>query len=239
MSNHAAADCHDADWPRLDHFLACGGSDDDGVVELVRRCVVTDGARLVSRIVAISVAGRVPKNDPAIFSLAIAAKLGDDATRRAAYAAVPQVCGSPTDLMRFAAHAQRFGGWGRGMRKAVGAWFNAQPASELARQLVQCPAYPGWSTRDLLRLAHPRAASPAHDHLFAWIATGVLTAAARSEPALALLVAIEQLTATADVSTAARIIREHRVPRTCVPAELLAVPAISEALLDDSFAPCS
>ena len=56
----------------------------------------------------------------------MAAKLGDEATRRAAYAALPKVCRIGTHLMHFAEYAQGFGGWGRGMRKAVGAWFNAQ-----------------------------------------------------------------------------------------------------------------
>lgn len=39
--------------------------------QAVRRCVTQDGERTVQRIVAISEAGRAPKNDPAIFALAI------------------------------------------------------------------------------------------------------------------------------------------------------------------------
>ena len=58
----------------------------------------------------------------------MAAKLGDEPTRRAAYAALPKVCRIGTHLMHFAEYAQGFGGWGRGMRKAVGAWFNGKPA---------------------------------------------------------------------------------------------------------------
>ena len=235
MTSHHATDA----WTDLDRFLVlddCGHEPPADSADIVRRCVAADGARTVSRIVAISIAGRAPKNDPAIFSLAIAAKLGDDATRSAAYAALPQVCRIAPDLMRFAAHAQRFGGWGRGMRKAVGAWFNARRADELARQLVQHPSTAGWCARDLLRLAHPRAVSPSHGHLFAWVVTGTLSAAARRDPMLALILAIEELEATSDVTAAARIIREHRVPHACVPPQLLALPAIAEALV--SIAPC-
>ena len=128
------------DWARLDRFLILGSEGGTYYIgeraltidnaQAVARCIAADGARTIDRIVAISESGRAPKNDPAIFSLAMAAKLGDEATRRAAYAALPKVCRIGTHLMHFAHYAQGFGGWGRGMRKAVGAWFNERrPAS--------------------------------------------------------------------------------------------------------------
>ena len=49
----------------------------------------------------------------------------------------------------------------------------------------------GWSTRDLLRLAHPRAASPSHDRLFAWVTKGALPEGVATDPALTLLFARE------------------------------------------------
>jgi 60 kDa SS-A/Ro ribonucleoprotein len=230
------------DWSRLDRFLVLGSeggtyyvSERDLTVDnadVVRRCIAADGLRTVSRIVAISDAGRAPKNDPAIFSLAMAAKLGDEQTRRAAYAALPKVCRIGTHLMHFAEYAQAFGGWGRGMRKAVGAWFNARPATELALQLAKYQSRDGWSNRDLLRLAHPRAASPSHDRLFAWSVKGELPEGARDDNALALIIAMEELKKVADVVTAARMIREHRMPRECVPTQFLKFPEIWEALLE-------
>src|SRR5258708_5108880 len=79
------------DWARLDRFLVLGcegGTFYVGERELtvenaqtVARCIAADGLRAIRQIVAISDAGRAPKNDPAIFSLAMAAKLGDEATR--------------------------------------------------------------------------------------------------------------------------------------------------------------
>jgi len=230
------------DWARLDRFLVLGSEGGTYYVgerdltianaDVVRRCVAADGVRTVSRIVAISDAGRAPKNDPAIFSLAMAAKLGDEPTRRAAYAALPKVCRIGTHLMHFAEYAQGFGGWGRGMRKAVGAWFNMRPATELALQLAKYQSRDGWSNRDLLRLAHPRAASPAHDRLFAWAVKGELPAGAAEDPALALIVAMDELKGTSDLAAAANSIRERRVPRECVPTPLLTCPAIWDALLE-------
>lgn len=228
-------------WARLDRFLILGSDGGTFYVserkltidnaEVVAQCLAADGVRAVAQIVAVSEAGRAPKNDPAIFALAMAAKLGDDATRRAAYAALPKVCRIGTHLMHFAEYAQGFGGWGRGMRKAVGAWFNAKPASDLAYQLVKYQARDGWSNRDLLRLAHPRAASPSHDRLFAWAVKGELSEDARGDAALALVAAVDELKAIDNPFAAAKLIRERGIPRECVPTQLLQLPEVWEALL--------
>src|SRR5499426_2006892 len=86
------------DWARFDRFLILGAEGGTYYIaerDLVKqnhdaivRCVQADGIRAVNRIIEISGAGRAPKNDPAIFGLALCAKLGNDATRAAAYAAL-------------------------------------------------------------------------------------------------------------------------------------------------------
>ena len=229
------------DWARLDRFLVLGSEGGTYYVgerkltqdnaACVARCIAADGVRTIDRIVAISDTGRAPKNDPAIFSLAMAAKLGDEATRRAAYAALPKVCRIGTHLMHFAEYAQGFGGWGRGMRRAIGAWFNDKPATELAFQLAKYQSRDGWSNRDLLRLAHPRAASPAHDRLFAWAVKGELPDGAKDDPALELIVAMEELRKLDDVLAGAKLIREKKLPRECIPTEWLKFPEVWDALL--------
>jgi 60 kDa SS-A/Ro ribonucleoprotein len=229
------------DWARLDRFLVLGSDGGTYYVgereltrrnaECVARCIAADGIRTVDRIVAISDTGRAPKNDPAIFALAMACKLGDEATRRAAYAALPKICRIGTHLMHFAEYAQGFGGWGRGMRRAIGAWFNAKPATELAFQLAKYQSRDGWSNRDLLRLAHPRAASPSHDRLFAWAVKGELPEGASDDPAFEQIVAMQELRRMDDVLTGARLIRDKKLPRECVPTEWLAFPEVWDALL--------
>lgn len=230
------------DWARLDRFLVLGSEGGTYYIgereltienaSIVQRCLQADGLRTLARIVDISHSGRAPKNDPAIFSLAMAAKLGDEATRRAAYAALPKVCRTGTHLMHFAEYAQGFGGWGRGMRKAVGSWFNEKPAADLAFQLAKYQARDGWSNRDLLRLAHPRAASPSHDRLFAWAVKGELPAGAESDPACALIVAMTELKSLEDVGKVRSLIIERRIPRECIPTEWLTKPEVWEALLE-------
>jgi 60 kDa SS-A/Ro ribonucleoprotein len=228
------------DWARLDRFLVLGAEGGTYYVReraltidnarAVERCIHADGPRAVARIVAISDAGRAPKNDPAIFALAMAAKLGDEPTRKAAYAALPQVCRTGTHLMHFADYAQRFGGWGRGMRRATAAWFNAKPADALAYQLVKYQARDGWSTRDVLRLAHPRAASPSHDRLFAWVVNGALPA---GDPALALIEAFEAAKRATSADEIVRLVRDARLPREAVPTQWLREAAVWDALLAD------
>ncbi|MEZ4363079.1 MAG: TROVE domain-containing protein [Kofleriaceae bacterium] len=229
------------DWTRLDRFLILGS--DGGTyyiserkltienAEAVAACIAADGVKTVQRIVEISHAGRAPKNDPAIFALAMCAKLGDDATRAAAYAALPKVCRIGTHLMHFAEYAQGFGGWGRGMRKAVAGWFNDKPAKDLAYQLVKYQSRDGWSSRDLLRLAHPRASSPSHDRLFSWVTKGTLPDGVEADDALGILSAMERVKHASYVQDVVALIREHNLPREALPTVWLTVPEVWEALL--------
>ncbi|MCE9577744.1 MAG: TROVE domain-containing protein [Deltaproteobacteria bacterium] len=244
VANHAGGHAWPVDdWARLDRFLVLGSEGGTLYVSerkltadnvaVVQRCLAVDGARVVARIVELSEGGRAPKQAPAILALACAAKRGDDATRAAAYAALPRVCRTGTHLMHFAEYAQLFGGWGRGMRRAMASWFNARPADALAYQLVKYQARDGWSTRDLLRLAHPRAASPSHDRLFHWVVKGALDAGALADPALALVAAFERAKRATSVAEIVALVRDHKLPREAVPTVWLREAAVWEALLVD------
>lgn len=80
------------DWARMDRFLVLGsegGTYYIGEQKLttenaaaVQRCILADGLRVVARIVEISDTGRAPKNDPALFALAMCAGLGNEATHK-------------------------------------------------------------------------------------------------------------------------------------------------------------
>ena len=118
------------------------------------RCIEADGFRVVERIVEISTSGRAPKNDPALFALALAAAVGDDVTRRAALDALPQVARIGTHLFHFLDFVEGFRGWGRGLRRGIGNWYNVMPTGRLAYQAVKYQQRDGWSHRDALRLAH-------------------------------------------------------------------------------------
>src|SRR5688572_5573803 len=100
-------------WERLDRFLAIGSEDGahragtialtPGSARAVDEAVRADGERVVRRLAACG-HGRAP----VIFALAAAAKTGDLPTRRAAFAALPEVCATGAQLLAFAELVQAF-----------------------------------------------------------------------------------------------------------------------------------
>lgn len=200
-------------------------------------CLQKDGARVVSETVRISQEGRAPKNNPAIFVLALAAALGSEATRRVALEALPLICRTGTHLFTFAEYAQTFRGWGRGLRRGVAGWYQAKDARDLAYQLVKYRQRDGWTHTDLLRLAHPNPITETHGALYQWVtrpaeATWAAALAAPENDALAFVWAFEQAQKAADQDTVLKLIAQYDLPREALPTEYLNTPAIWEALLD-------
>ncbi len=234
-------------WTRLDRFLVLGsegGTYYVGERELTLEnasaaadCLAEDGPRTVRRVVEVSTSGRAPRNDPALFVLAMAAGLGDPATRRAALDALPRVARTGTHLFHWLRYAQAFRGWGRGVRRAVGAWYTARPARELAYQLLKYPSRDGWSHRDALRLAHPRPATEEQALLFRRTVsrqTGDVPAGLEGSETVRLLRAAEELHAGGVApARAAELVREHRLTREMLPSELLREAVVWEALLEE------
>src|SRR4051794_9112640 len=134
-------------WERLRRFLILGtegGSYYASERALTREsatsvdaCIRADGLRAVAEIVRVSTEGRAPKNDPALFALAIAAAADDVDTRRAALDALPQVARTGTHLFQFAVLVEGFRGWGRALRRAVGRWYAERPAADVGYQAVK------------------------------------------------------------------------------------------------------
>jgi 60 kDa SS-A/Ro ribonucleoprotein len=122
--------------------------------EVVLRAAASAPLTLVRAIVEVSTAGRAPKANPAIFALAIAASHADEAGRKAALAALPQVCRTGTHLFLFLKYVGQFRGWGRGLRKAVGSWYDDKPIDKLAYQVEKYRQREGWTHKDALRMAH-------------------------------------------------------------------------------------
>ena len=247
------------DWVRLDRFLILGSEGGTYYIgerkltqenaQGVLRCLKADGTRTVARIVEISEAGRAPKNDPAIFALAMAAGLGDPATRRAALEALPRVCRIGTHLFHFVQAVEGFRRWGRGLRRAIQRWYS-QPVDQVAYQAVKYRQRDGWTHADLLRLAHVVPASPAHQDLFHWItgAKDIPLTERTTKKGIRLrpyrtwlpeaprpahpLVAAFQMAQSAPEKEVCRLIREAELPREAIPPERLNSPEVWQALLE-------
>jgi 60 kDa SS-A/Ro ribonucleoprotein len=226
-----------SDWTRLERFLVLGsegGSYYASAPALTRenagaviRCLAEDGERAVHAIVAVSEEGRAPRQDPAIFALALAAASESEAARRAALLALPRVCRTGTHLFQFAESVGAQRGWGRGLRRAVGRWYTSRPVDALAYQAVKYRQRGGWTHRDLLRLAHPETGEAARKALFDWICRGAV-----AEEAPPLVHAFAAVQAAGSEEETAALVRAHDLPWEAVPTERMASLAVNEALIE-------
>jgi 60 kDa SS-A/Ro ribonucleoprotein len=194
--------------------------------EVVLRAARERGEWLVEQVVAISTAGRAPRQNPAIFALAAASALADEAGRKAALAALPAVCRTGTHLFLFARYVEQFRGWGRGLRRAVAGWYLERPVGDVAYQAVKYRQREGWSHRDLLRLAHPESDDPARRDLFRWI---VDDEPGDDVPALVSAFVAAQ---TASPSELIDLIGSHPLSWEMLPDEALGRPEVWRALIE-------
>lgn len=112
--------------------------------------------QLVDTIVEISLEGRAKKQNPTLFALAIACQHGETASKQYARKQITKVVRTGTHLFIFVGYLKQFGGWSRGLRKAVGNWYVEKDADKLAYQLVKYRQREGFTHRDVLRLTHPK-----------------------------------------------------------------------------------
>lgn len=231
------------DWQRLDRFLVLGSEGGTYYVserkltldnvQGAMRCIQSDGLRLVQRVVELSEAGRAPKNDPALFVLAAAASLGDEAVRRAALAALPRVARTGTHLFHFLQYAQQMRGWGRSMRRAVAAWYASKPVEDVVYQTIKYRQRDGWTHRDALRLAHPKARTAVENAVYHWVTQGwpQVGLEPHPDPVLRRLWAFETLQAAQEEQTVVDLLRAYNLPWEAVPSQWLASRVVWEGLL--------
>lgn len=220
-------------WGQLDRFLILGAEGGTyyaserkltrGNAKSVEACLRSDVARTLARIVEISDSGRAPKNDPAIFALALAATVAPIGDVRAA---LPRVCRTGTHLFHFAAAVNELRGWGRGLRGAVADWYH-MPADDLAHQVAKYQQRDGWAHRDLLRLAHAKPATPEHNAIFRWCVGGLDAFDAESKKGQApigfalprAIMALEEAKRATSKAEIIRLILEDGLTHEMVPNE--------------------
>ncbi len=236
-------------WTRLRRFLILGsegGSYYAGEWALTREntqavaeAVREDGRRAVAEILVVSAEGRAPKNDPALYALAVAAGAEDVETRRAALDALPRVARTGTHLFQF---VRPCGGLPRlGPRTAACGRPLVRRRGRSTRSRYQAVKYrqrAGVTHRDVLRLAHPArrvgAGNPAldvsdeHARLFEWIVRG-----GETDGLPRVVEGFVRAQEAASAREAAALVREYRLPREALQPEHLTSPEVWEALLED------
>jgi 60 kDa SS-A/Ro ribonucleoprotein len=169
-------------WGYLDRFLILGSDKPSyyasaqkltkDAAKNVLACIKADGQKTVARIVEISQAGRAPKNDPAVFALALCAISGDAETIAAAYAALSKVARTGTHMFQFVAALDELGKWNAAAKRGVANWYTKRSEDRLAVQLLKYQSRNGWAHRDVLRLAHVKPTNEVQSALFRYVVKG-------------------------------------------------------------------
>ncbi len=229
------------DWVRLERFLVLGSeggsyyaTERKLTIEnatCIERCAKEDGLRTVATIVDFSKEGRAPKNDPAIFALAVVAKVGDAITKKLAYDAVPSVCRIGTHLFQFAEACKAMRGWGSGLRRAIAHWY--QTKQDLAYQVVKYQNRNGWSHHDLMHMSHPKFTDETRNAIAHWAKNGWKDVGDTPHENKGLLhIWAFERAKRADKKEVCRLIREYDMPREAIPTQFLTEPEVWEALLE-------
>ena len=182
----------------------------------------------------VSLSGRAPRNQPALFVLALGMASPVDEVRRAAYLALPKIARTGYHLfvlMEFVKNTQESFG-GMGFRKALRRWYQDRPVDKLALQLVKYRQREGWTHRDVLRLAKPVPASDAERQAYHFAAgkmpmfdDGVIPKLI--EGFLKVQEAGEKLTDKQAVA----LISEYNLPWEAIPDHVKSSPQVWAALL--------
>ncbi len=246
-------------WSRLDRFLILGAEGGTYYVNerkhvkdnyaSLKECLAENGPKTVDKIVEISVKGRAPKNDPAIFALAVACGAPDVPTRQAAFAAIPKVCRIGTHLFDFLTSVQEFRGWGRGLRRAVANWYLDKEIDQLGFQVAKYRQRNGWTHRDVLRKCGGEiiinTESTLHP-IFRWVVAGMEGMGPRAikrgdvvkeYPAQNLgdlpkiILGYEKCKTAQSAKEAAQIVADYRLTHEMVPSDFLKSKEVWSALL--------
>lgn len=230
------------DWSKLERFLIIGSEGGTYYVserkltvdnaKAIDNLISIDGKRVVDTVVAVSEGGKAPKNDPALFVLAMAASNENKATRRYALSNLDRVARTGTHLFTFVSYVNEMRGWGRLLREAIKNWYQKKDADNLAYQVAKYQSRNKWSHRDLLRLVKPVPEDAGHQNVYAWAANKRERMDMLTTPDIIVGYEKAKNENNADPNVIANLIREYRLTREMVPTESLNYPVVWEALLE-------
>jgi 60 kDa SS-A/Ro ribonucleoprotein len=229
-------------WKRLERFLILsseGGtyyvSEHDltkANIENCIACINENPKRVLETIVKISDEGRAPKNDQAIYLLAVLfTQCKDFDVKKEIVQALPKVCRIGTHLFMFVHYLDSMRSWGRSVRSAIANWYSMSP-EKLEYQMIK---YQGrtvegsnnqWTHRDVLRSAHVKPVSDKHNSLFKYAVKGEIS------EGFNLLKAVEELK-NASEKDACKLIKEYKIPHEAWPTELKNRAKVWNSALDD------
>lgn len=169
---------------RIRRFLVLGT--EGGTYYVSQQSLTEENARFVTKMAKeqpqllldtirdVSVKGLAHRQQPTLFAFAALMAHAPKEYRRKALEEFNAIVRTGTHLFLFLSYIRQFRGWGRLLREAVARWYLDRPLEALAYQMVKYRSREGYTHRDALRLAHPRA--PKEDverqALFLWAVRG-------------------------------------------------------------------
>lgn len=228
--------------------LTQGGPDATSLHDVQESIATLVGREIVDTVVDVSESGRAPKNDPALFVLALCASVGTDAVKRYAFEMLPRVARIGTHLFTFAQYMDQFRGWGYLPKTYIAKWYLDKPVDKLVRDVTKYQQRNGWSHADLLRKVRPAAdmLGAAEDEkirgdIFSYVVGKGISvdhetlhgSGSRGVSIYAYLGAVEEIKHEDDPARVASLIVDHGLPREVVPTQMLNHKVVWEALLQN------
>ena len=228
-------------WGYLDRFLILGSDKPSYYVTAksltvmaagnVIKCIKEDGKRTVDRIVELSTSGRAPKNDPAVFALALCAIHGSAETIKHAYDNLSKVARIGTHLFQFITAINEMGKWNAATKRGVAGWYLNRSEDKLTLQLLKYQSRNGWSHRDVLRLAHVKPSNEVQSALFRYVTQGA-EALDQGTQVPQLLIDFENIKRDKTTDNVLKLINSNSdLTWEMIPTELQRDPDIMKALL--------
>ena len=202
---------------------------------------VQGGIKAIDEIVKVSDEGLAPKNDPALFALALAAACDNDMVRKYALDNLNKVARIGTHLFTFVTYVDDLRGWGKGLQKAIQRWYDGK-GDGLAFQVCKYPqrrveGCKPWSHRDLLRKVHMKPGSENMNIVFKYVTKGrdgftdSEWNALKANDVLKYIWAHEEAKVVTKVSEIVPLIKKYGLVRESIPNQLFG-KEVFEALLE-------
>jgi 60 kDa SS-A/Ro ribonucleoprotein len=227
-------------WDQLDRFLILGSESNtyysssktltEENVRCVGECLEADGAKLLATLVDVSVNGRAHKQEPTLFSLALALKKGDLETRRGVVDALPVICRTGSHLLLFFKYTQLVKARSKMRKKAFKAWFDHYGVEASAFQMAKYHARHGTSFTRLLRHWRPNPSSREWSNLFHWAVYQTWPAEAVAS-STKIIEGWQAIRNASSVEESVEVINEYSLPREMVPSNALECKEVWETLL--------
>lgn len=228
-------------WKRLSRFLILGSEGGTYYVsesklttqnaDNVLKCIKEDGKRVVDEAVKVSVNGLSPKNDLALFVLALVALNGDDSSKSYAYANLSKIARIPTHLFTFMKFMKQGNkGWGRAYKRAVQNWYLDKNNMELAYHVTKYQNREGMTHRDALRLSHPKTDDSVKNSIFNYVVKGNVPEG--NDKSLQYLKAVNNVSNLSNNNLVSHI-KEYKLPLEVIPT-IQHTKEVYEAILENS-----